>query len=1156
MRPATSSAAGVGLSCAFLLVAFVCAQASEQSSSRAANLSANSKSPFEPPSRAGELKRLGSGAKKAELAAAIASDSTGSKKKDTTKAQKGKKFQTRMMRSAEHSTGGQAAQSQLLQHDDGQTRPDLWSQNERLVPTFTDQEQGDEMVALASEVGAAPLALVEAPAEARQLQQQQSADLSQAKLAPQMSRVARRPNVGRQTSGDQTADANSQEAPLYSGKFAPVRISEPQSSAAAAAAPVEPSQPVKEQQQLRQPQPQHQRAPTADDYYSDEDEDEDELQQQRSKPAGNSDSPQQTPAGNSAREDSGAQLGADSSDAPPSPLAAGGPTDSRPVQSQTTGGGWTPTESRGAEPSRQVAPRASDKLAGLIGGAGRADALSALAKTDMAIEYLRGILKTKQQRVSPNNGANQRTSDPAFYPLPGTEFERSIRPNDSFVPIKPNPTRVQEEQQQEEQAKVLPQQQQPSSAGPSFLSEARFSAVDAKLPSFELQFGQQQLAAQTRSSVAPPPPQTSSVEPARSTVEQAASPAPTTTGAASTTSATFVPNSRPVQATQAQEARQVLPGDQVAANSMQSRFEQPSAGPQMQQQQQRQAFAHELAMGSDYGDSLDEVPRASEQLAVQSRPNEQLAEPRPEEHEQQRPATFFVPPAQVKQSPAGQLVAQAEPHFSVGQAARAAPAQPIVVGPAQFVERPAGQQHESGQHFQAAQANQLHHNHHLQQPQQQQLFQSPQAQPESGAELPAPTTQLGSAQLHQVELAKHLVGLQQISRQFGELSARAQEAHLAQVAHKHHQPTFEPANGNQTRSLHSYPEPAQSEPAGLQPEAQPPPFEQVQQQQQQQPLIHYNHRALSQHNSAPIRHSNPANQFRAQEPANLAFKEFESQQQQLQVRQRPPKIVSYNYFESAAEQQAAREPNANERPPSNSSGQHEPVATNFQLGDSLLSSNGDVEQLLSGPELEAIQSQFLSAEHPTVPIEGRVTAEQRVRAADSLQRLSSQQESEELLKQLASNSDEQSASVVEAPPSLQQQQQDNPQAARHFQQAAEPKRKSLIVYLNHPREAELKSAASAGDESLARLLRDQTTGDPFVAAREFDARGLSSDTRQLEVSGPEALPAGAAQDKRAQDKEGLSVVVIGDAYKYKKIVLLISAKSGGLKFIPMVKDMK
>lgn len=112
-------------------------------------------------------------------------------------------------------------------------------------------------------------------------------------------------------------------------------------------------------------------------------------------------------------------------------------------------------------------------------------------------------------------------------------------------------------------------------------------------------------------------------------------------------------------------------------------------------------------------------------------------------------------------------------------------------------------------------------------------------------------------------------------------------------------------------------------------------------------------------------------------------------------------------------------------------------------------------------------------------------------------------------------------------------------------------KKNLIVYLNHPRPSgisklRLQQAAAAAAE------KDEETA--FVAAaKEYDfAAGLSKETKQLDVSNL----VGKSVDGDGDSKDGLSVVVIGDAYKYKKIILLISSKADtGLKLIPMVKDL-
>lgn len=268
--------------------------------------------------------------------------------------------------------------------------------------------------------------------------------------------------------------------------------------------------------------------------------------------------------------------------------------------------------------------------------------------------------------------------------------------------------------------------------------------------------------------------------------------------------------------------------------------------------------------------------------------------------------------------------------------------------------------------------------------------------------------------------------------------------------------------------------------------------------------------------------------------------------------------MSYNYFESP------NEPDESKQQASGSQAEtgH---ATNFRFGDSLLSSSGDVERTLSSAELEAIQNQFLSAEHPVVPLAelqqrrppttagsdpnlARLLESLRAggaRAAAELERQVSAERGQpgELLKALASGRDEVAAAptIVAAP-----------QPGRPGARLGE-KKKSLIVYLNHPRPVDMTRAAGADEEGLAQLISEQTSGDPFVSAKEFDAQGLSKETKHLNVASLRGL---GVETKDAHDKDGLSVVVIGDAYKYKKIVLLISSKTGGLKFIPMVKDMR
>lgn len=319
------------------------------------------------------------------------------------------------------------------------------------------------------------------------------------------------------------------------------------------------------------------------------------------------------------------------------------------------------------------------------------------------------------------------------------------------------------------------------------------------------------------------------------------------------------------------------------------------------------------------------------------------------------------------------------------------------------------------------------------------------------------------------------------------------------------------------------------------------------------------------------------------------------------------------------------------------------IPTNFQLGDALYGSHGSVEQVLSMAELEAIQSQFLTAEHPIVPLQqqqqSREPFEMRPQndrhnrqqqhlqqqqqqdahlagslaslkpdalLPDVLQRLvSHEKQAEESLKELASSEESQLSATLPTRqmPAMQQPQSMNqpmqpvlapvvahqlpPRSAppvasapAHYLResrvpiAAVPrelrsesiklaqgnkyedinstKKKSLIVYLNHPRSTDMPRGQMPGDDSIAQSVFDQYS-EPFVTAKEFDSHGLSKDGKHLDIAN---LSGGDSKDGLSPDKDGLSVVVIGDAYKYKKIVLLISSKTGGLKFIPMVKDMK
>lgn len=319
----------------------------------------------------------------------------------------------------------------------------------------------------------------------------------------------------------------------------------------------------------------------------------------------------------------------------------------------------------------------------------------------------------------------------------------------------------------------------------------------------------------------------------------------------------------------------------------------------------------------------------------------------------------------------------------------------------------------------------------------------------------------------------------------------------------------------------------------------------------------------------------------AKQALNLNLQPSQLQQQQLPtqakffdtqfgMKQKPPKIVSYNYFENPSE-----------------TGESELMATNYQLGDALYSSNGGIEQLLSQTELDAIQSQFMTAEHPVVPVVEHQPQQQRQHPAmyqanyqdsslagllsnwkpndqvKNLQKLNSPtKEAGENLKELASEEDHirvMAPSRLDLPLSQSKihdlSGKPDDVASRLASKQMEfdgKKKKSLIVYLNHPRPVDMSKVSLNSDGlSLAQSIGEQPT-DTFISAKEFDSHGLSKDSKHLDVSNIRGL----GDVKESQDKDGLSVVVIGDAYKYKKIVLLISSKSGGLKFIPMVKDMK
>lgn len=309
--------------------------------------------------------------------------------------------------------------------------------------------------------------------------------------------------------------------------------------------------------------------------------------------------------------------------------------------------------------------------------------------------------------------------------------------------------------------------------------------------------------------------------------------------------------------------------------------------------------------------------------------------------------------------------------------------------------------------------------------------------------------------------------------------------------------------------------------------------------------------------------------------------------QSLPLSLKPPKIVSYNYFES----------------PNEPGSPGEMIATNYQLGDALYSSSGGVEQTLSNGELEAIHTQFMTSEHPVVPAEsmksygapvdplGQVQVDFQndqlghgIKTAgdyrgEVLQRIhngNSARHNEEIMKEMASNEDvtrsvgasqiltgsmpnQLAQPLILADPRLNDRDHRayaplGPVPLPELDSDGKPKRKSLIVYLNHPRPIDMSKVSSSNQEAynLAQAVNNEHGRDSFVSAKEFDSHGLSKENKHLDVSNLHDFHG----LKEGQDKDGLSVVVIGDAYKYKKIVLLISSKAGGLKFIPMVKDMK
>lgn len=269
---------------------------------------------------------------------------------------------------------------------------------------------------------------------------------------------------------------------------------------------------------------------------------------------------------------------------------------------------------------------------------------------------------------------------------------------------------------------------------------------------------------------------------------------------------------------------------------------------------------------------------------------------------------------------------------------------------------------------------------------------------------------------------------------------------------------------------------------------------------------------------------------------------------------RPPKIVSYNYEHNLDESLTKHYQIPVAGGAHNQSALGELLATNYQLGDALYSSSGGLEHPLSQHELDAIQSQFLTAEHPVVTIPVAQPNEHHSNLKHNQQyqeqqlagllanHLRHHQESQMIDDSMKEAELEQLMSAASQQPAHKARSELQP--AHHQvignqrfviddKKSTVDRKKNLVVYLNHPRPDEMSSKQKNGDES--------------VAAKEFDiANGLmNKDMKQLEEF---------KLNSSDKDKDGLSVVVINDAYKYKKIVLLISSKTGGLKFIPMLKD--
>lgn len=342
-----------------------------------------------------------------------------------------------------------------------------------------------------------------------------------------------------------------------------------------------------------------------------------------------------------------------------------------------------------------------------------------------------------------------------------------------------------------------------------------------------------------------------------------------------------------------------------------------------------------------------------------------------------------------------------------------------------------------------------------------------------------------------------------------------------------------------------------------------------------------------------------------------------------------PKIIQYDYSEQSNMPNRPSQPSVQDFVGGPREELADLVATNYQLADALYSSSGNLEQMLSATELEAIKRQILLSAnsdpiqgfgpqqptlassrfptelaYPSRSISGsgsslmsqnlphsmglgyqnhRALGEglqpiQNMAASISGNQLmtnkltsSPSKQAEELLSELASERESlfalaPSRSLERQPklldPSVTVKQKPSSADARDPSQQSNDnkKKKNLIVYLNHPKSNEMqKGAQEASSSGSGSGLHEQPQSDEFVSAKEFDSLGLSKESKLLDIaklssSGP--MDPSLGIESVPGDKDGLSVVVIGDAYKYKKIILLISAKSGGLKFVPMVKDEK